>query len=130
MMRNGIYPHPKGYPLVAGLELAGTVSQIGPDVTGLAIGDCVDAFSEDAGAYAEYCAVPTERIFKLPQAVGFDVGAAFYVQALTTWNLLHTVSKTQPGACTSPIANTWASAACAGRVFQGLISVITLSILI
>ena len=97
MMRNGIYPHPKGYPLVAGLELAGTVSQIGPDVRGLAIGDCVDAFSEDAGAYAEYCAVPTERIFKLPQAVGFDVGAAFYVQAMTTWNLLHTVSKTQPG---------------------------------
>jgi len=97
MMRSGIYPHPKGYPLVAGLELAGTVSQIGPDVTGIAIGDRVAAFSEDAGAFAEYCAVPTERLIKLPQGIGFDVGAGFYVQAMTAWNLLHTVSKTQPG---------------------------------
>lgn len=97
MMRSGIYPHSKGYPLVAGLELAGTVSQIGPDVTGIAIGDRVAAFSEDAGAFAEYCAVPTERVIKLPQGMGFDLGAAFYVQAMTAWNLLHTVSKTQPG---------------------------------
>lgn len=97
MMRSGIYPHPKGYPLIAGLELAGTVSQIGPDVSSIAVGDRVAAFSEDAGAFAEYCAVPTERIITLPPDIGFDVGAAFYVQAMTAWSLLHTVSKTRPG---------------------------------
>lgn len=97
MMRTGIYPHPKGYPLVAGLEFAGTVTEVGPDVSGIAVGDRVAAFSEDAGAFAEYCAVPVERIVHLPEGIGFDVGAAFYVQALTAWNLLHKVSVTQPG---------------------------------
>jgi NADPH2:quinone reductase len=29
--------------------------------------------------------------------MGFDIGAAFYVQAMTAWNLLHGVSKTQSG---------------------------------
>lgn len=97
MMRSGIYPHPKGYPLVAGLELAGTVTAIGYGVTDVSVGDRVAAFSEDAGAFAEYCVVPTERIIQLPDSIGFDVGAAFYLQALTAWNLLHTVSKTQNG---------------------------------
>jgi NADPH2:quinone reductase len=97
MMRTGIYPHPKGYPLVAGLELAGTVTALGEGVTGIAVGDRVAAFSEDAGAFAQFCAVPTERVIHLPETMGFDVAAAFYVQALTAWNLLHTVSKTHPG---------------------------------
>ncbi|MFK7880743.1 zinc-binding dehydrogenase [Roseobacter sp.] len=97
MMRTGIYPHPKGYPLVAGLELAGTVTDIGANVIDIAVGDRVTAFSEDAGAFAEYCAVPIERIVRLPDGVAFDVGAAFYVQALTAWNLLHTVSETKLG---------------------------------
>lgn len=97
MMRTGIYPHPKGYPLVAGLELAGTVTALGAEVTGVAIGDRVAAFIEDAGGFAEYCVVPTERIIPLPDGMGFDVAAAFCVQAMTAWNLLHTVSKTAPG---------------------------------
>ena len=97
MMRSGIYPHPKGYPLVAGLELAGTVTAFGEGVTNIAVGDRVAAFSEDAGAFADYCAVPTERVIHLPDAMGFDVAAAFYVQALTAWNLLNGVSTTKPG---------------------------------
>ena len=47
MMRSGIYPHPKGYPLIAGLELAGTVAEVGAGVTGITPGDRVAAFSED-----------------------------------------------------------------------------------
>ena len=97
MMRTGIYPHPKGYPLVAGLELSGTVAAVGPGVKDISVGDRVAAFSEEAGAFAEYCTVPSQRIIHLPDKMGFDVAAAFYVQAMTAWNLLHTVSKTQPG---------------------------------
>lgn len=97
MMRSGIYPHPKGYPLVAGLELSGTVCAVGEGVNDINIGDRVAAFSEDAGAFAQYCAVPAERIIKLPDNMGFDVAAAFYVQTLTAWSLLHTVSTTHAG---------------------------------
>ena len=97
MMRTGIYPHPKGYPLVAGLEPAGIITEVGPGVTGLAVGDRIAAFVEDAGAFAEYCIVPQERAVKLPDEMGLDVGAAFLLQGMTTWNLLHGVSKTNPG---------------------------------
>lgn len=96
MMRIGIYPHPKGYPLVAGLEMSGHVEALGPDVQGIEIGARVAAFSEDAGAFAEYCAVPVERVVALPDAVSLETGAAFYIQAMTAWNLLHTVSTTKP----------------------------------
>jgi NADPH:quinone reductase len=97
MMRRGIYPHPKGYPLVAGIEMAGTVTAIGEGVGGIKVGDRVAAFCEDAGAFAEYCAVPAERLVRIPGDMGFDVAAAFCVQGLTAWHLLHTVSTTSPG---------------------------------
>ena len=97
MMRSGIYPHPKGYPLVAGLEMSGHVHALGPDVESVDIGQRVAAFSEDAGAFAEYCVVPVERVVALPDAVSLETGAAFYIQAMTAWNLLHTVSLTRPG---------------------------------
>ncbi|HZH10622.1 MAG TPA: alcohol dehydrogenase catalytic domain-containing protein, partial [Microvirga sp.] len=66
MMLTGIYPHPKGYPMVAGLELAGVVTELGPGVSGVNVGDRVAAFSENAGAFAEFCAVPAERLVRVP----------------------------------------------------------------
>ncbi|MEM1161301.1 MAG: zinc-binding dehydrogenase [Pseudomonadota bacterium] len=97
MMRSGIYPHPKGYPLVAGLEMAGTVESVGENVDTSWVGQRVAAFSEDAGAFAEACAVPEERLVRIPDGVSLDTGAAFYVQGLTAWNLLHGVSETKAG---------------------------------
>ncbi|MDP2079890.1 zinc-binding dehydrogenase [Pseudotabrizicola sp.] len=97
MMRKGVYPHPKGYPLVAGLELSGVVEVCGEGVTGFAPGDRVAGFSENAGGFAAFCAVPQERLIRLPDAMSFDAGAAFYIQSLTAWHLLHTVSKTKAG---------------------------------
>jgi len=97
MMRTGIYPHPKGYPMVAGLEMAGTIAAVGAGVEGFAAGDRVAAFSETAGAFAELCTAPVERLVRLPGDVSFETGAAFYVQALTAWNLLHGVADTRAG---------------------------------
>jgi NADPH:quinone reductase len=97
MMRRGIYPHPKGYPLVAGIEMSGVVAALGPYVTSFAVGDRVAGFCEEAGGFAEFCCVPTRHLTKIPASIGLDVAAAFYVQALTAWHLLHTVSKTNRG---------------------------------
>ncbi|MDF1776029.1 MAG: zinc-binding dehydrogenase [Rhizobiaceae bacterium] len=97
MMRRGIYPHPKGYPLAAGIELSGTVYSVGEGVTHLKPGDRVAAFCEEAGAFAELCLIDKKRLVKIPDAMGFDVAAAFFVQGLTAWHLLHTVSTTRPG---------------------------------
>jgi NADPH:quinone reductase len=97
MIAKGTYPHPKGYPLVGGLEVSGRIAAIGPDVDGFAAGERVAAFLEDAGGFADRCVVPVERLIRVPPAMGLDVAAAFPIQALTSWHLLHTVSTTRPG---------------------------------
>lgn len=97
MMRTGVYPHPKGYPLIAGLEIAGRVIGVGEGVADFQPGDRVAGFSEEAGGFAEQCLLPAERAIRVPQAIGLDVAAGFYVQALTAWSMLHVVSETGPG---------------------------------
>jgi NADPH2:quinone reductase len=97
MMRRGTYPHPKGYPLVAGIELSGEVIGLGAGVADWKVGDRVAAFCEEAGAFAEQCVVPVERLVRIPDAMSLDVAAAFLIQGLTAWHLLHTVSKTSEG---------------------------------
>jgi NADPH2:quinone reductase len=97
MIWRGTYPHPKGFPMVAGLEISGRVAAVWPDVADVRVGDRVAAFLEDGGGFAEFCIVPAERIIPLPDAIPFDVAAAFPVQALTAWHMLHTVSTTRAG---------------------------------
>lgn len=97
MMLNGSYPHPKGYPIVAGLEISGTIAAVGPGVGSLHVGDRVAAFSEEAGGFAERCVVPQERAIRIPDGMSLDVAASFPIQALTAWSMLHVVSRTAPG---------------------------------
>jgi len=97
MIAKGTYPHPKGYPIVAGLEISGRIAALGPDVRGVAVGDRVAAFSEEAGGFAERCVVPAERLARIPDAMSLQVAATFPIQALTAWHMLHNVSVTRPG---------------------------------
>ena len=43
-VRMGIYPHAMSYPMVLGFEVSGTVSALGPGVTGVKVGDRVATF--------------------------------------------------------------------------------------
>lgn len=97
MMAKGVYPHPKGYPLVMGLEPSGRIVEIGAGVEGFAVGDRVAAFSENAGAFADRIVVPVERLLRIPETMTLAVAAAFPIQGLTAWHLLHNVSVTEPG---------------------------------
>jgi NADPH2:quinone reductase len=97
MIASGSYPHPKGYPLVMGLEPSGRVAEIGAGVEGVRVGDRVAAFCEEAGAFADRVVVPAERLVAIPDEMGLDVAAAFPLQGLTAWHLLHNVSATKPG---------------------------------
>jgi NADPH2:quinone reductase len=53
--RTGLYPQPR--PFIPGMEAAGVVEAVGPDVTEVAIGDRV-AYAMQPGAYAEYAIAP------------------------------------------------------------------------
>jgi NADPH2:quinone reductase len=97
MIANGSYPHPKGYPLVMGLEPSGRIVELGEGVAGFAVGDRVAAFSENAGAFADRVILPAERLIRIPDAMELELAAAFPIQGLTAWHLLHNVSATRPG---------------------------------
>jgi NADPH:quinone reductase len=84
--REGRYKAP--LPLVLGQEAAGVVSAVGADVHGLAVGDPV-AYTSVIGSYAEYAAVPADRLVKIPAGVGEREAAAAMLQGLTAHYLSH-----------------------------------------
>src|SRR5579863_1654108 len=61
MQRQGFYPPPPGAPPYPGLECSGTISAVGPDVTGWQPGDAVCALLA-GGGYAEKVAVPVGQL--------------------------------------------------------------------
>ena len=78
--RSGLYQIP--LPSTLGLEAAGTVVETGANVTRLNIGDRV-AYTNVAGAYAEFAAVPADKLVLIPGGVSFDQGAAAMLQGCT-----------------------------------------------
>jgi NADPH2:quinone reductase len=82
-------------PDTPGLEASGVVDAVGPRTPGLEVGQRV-AFMHRR-TYAEQVVVPVEQIMLLPDEIGFEQGAAFPVQALTAYHLLHTAHQLEPG---------------------------------
>ena len=78
--RSGLYQVP--LPTTLGLEAAGTVEEIGDNVSNFQIGDRV-AYTSVAGAYAEYSSVPEEKLVSLSDGVSFNEGAAAMLQGCT-----------------------------------------------
>jgi NADPH2:quinone reductase len=78
--RTGAY---KGsFPLTLGVEGAGTVAAVGDGVTIIRVGDRVASVNM-AGSYAEYAAVPVDKLVPLPDGVSFAQGAAAMLQGMT-----------------------------------------------
>src|SRR5437016_13026166 len=65
--RSGLYPVP--LPSGLGLEAAGIVESLGPNVSTLNVGDRVGYCSGPLGAYAEMNNVPASRLVKLPAGI-------------------------------------------------------------
>lgn len=92
--RTGLYPRP--LPYVAGLEGAGTVEAVGPDVTDLRAGDRV-AWASVPGSYAEKLLAPQALLVRIPDAVSDELAAAAMLQGMTAHYLVHATRATQPG---------------------------------
>jgi NADPH2:quinone reductase len=96
-IRTGIYPHPFTYPLVLGFEISGTVSKLGPNVSGLKVGDRVATFVEKGGGYAQKAVAPANIVMRLPDTISLEVGATLPIQPLTGYHMLYTVHSLKPG---------------------------------
>lgn len=93
--RRGIYPI--DLPSGLGMEGAGTVSAIGAGVTDLAVGDRVATFGPRRGAYATTRNLPAASLFKLPDAIDFDVAAAALLKGCTAEFLAERAASVRPG---------------------------------
>jgi NADPH2:quinone reductase len=84
--REGRYKAP--LPFVLGQEGAGVVSAVGSDVRDVAIRERV-AYTGVLGSYAEYAAVPADRLVKIPDGVSEREAAAAMLQGITAQYLAH-----------------------------------------
>jgi NADPH2:quinone reductase len=79
------------------MEASGTVTAVGPGVTGLAVGDRVAYATAPIGAYATERVIAANRVVKLPDNIDFNTGAAMMLQGMTAQYLLRRTYKVQPG---------------------------------
>ena len=79
-------------PLVLGQEAAGVVSALGSDlpkdVRAFSVGDAV-AYTMTLGSYAEYAAVPADRLVKIPAGVSEREAAGAMLQGMTAHYLAY-----------------------------------------
>ncbi|WP_426230397.1 NADP-dependent oxidoreductase [Pararhizobium sp. DWP3-4] len=85
---NSVLPQP--LPLTLGSDLAGTVVQLGPDVTAFAVGDEIFGVTNPrfTNAYAQYALADANMISKKPGILSFVEAASVPVVASTAWQML------------------------------------------
>ena len=94
MRRSGNYPGPD-LPSSMGLEAAGTIAEVGSDVTGLSVGQRVMAMGP--GGQAEYVAVNANFVFPYPETVNPVEAGGMPIVFLTSYHLLKTRGHLEPG---------------------------------
>ncbi|MEK6280099.1 MAG: quinone oxidoreductase [Acidobacteriota bacterium] len=92
--REGRYPAPA--PFTVGQEGSGVVRAVGSEVKDLKVGDRV-AYTGVLGSYAEYAAVPADRLVKIPSGLDFNQAAAAMLQGMTAHYLSHSTYAIKPG---------------------------------
>jgi NADPH:quinone reductase-like Zn-dependent oxidoreductase len=124
VQRNGWYALP-GFtlPHIAGMDVAGTVSAVGSEVTRVAVGDRVvvdpslsevpegskysgmgDLYGDlgviggtVAGGYAERCLAPESHLHHIPDAMSWHEAVVFPTAWLTAWHAVVTVGQIRAG---------------------------------
>ncbi len=76
------------FPDTPGMEAAGVIEAVAPNVRGLTPGMRVMYIG--MGAFAEYTLIRQSRVMVLPDSMSFEQGATFPIAAVTAWHLLHT----------------------------------------
>jgi NADPH2:quinone reductase len=96
LQRRGQYPPPPGASDIPGLEVAGTVVEVGPAVTRWRVGDRVCALVS-GGGYAEYCVAPGPQCLPIPENVDVVRAAAIPETFFTVWTNLFQRGALRPG---------------------------------
>ena len=87
LSRMGLYPGAPSPPFTPGMEVSGTIDQLGPDVDGFKIGDRVVG-SGTNGGYSTHTIANSKGIFKIPDKISFEVAAAFPAVYFTSYLMI------------------------------------------
>jgi NADPH:quinone reductase-like Zn-dependent oxidoreductase len=74
---------PATFPSGQGTDLAGVVTALGPDVTGVAVGDEVAGWVDTRSSQAEYAVALASNVVPKPASVPWDVAGAIQVAGFT-----------------------------------------------
>lgn len=88
---------PSPTPVTPGWDIAGTISAMGPGVTGWKVGDPVMGFFEAVGGYAQYAAISADMIARKPRKMTYEQAAGVPLVAVTAYLALVDVAKVQKG---------------------------------
>ncbi len=94
--RSGLYPL-DGLPAVPGMEGAGVVEEVGPDVEGFRVGDRVAYAGGPIGSYAQRRLMPAARLVRLPDTIDDRRAAALMLKGLTARYLVRRCYQVKPG---------------------------------
>ena len=93
VIRSGALHHlfPATFPSGQGSDLAGVVAELGPGVSGFAVGDEVIGFSMRRSSHAEYVAVPANQLTPRPAKVPWEVAGSLFVAGVTAYAAVRAV---------------------------------------
>jgi putative PIG3 family NAD(P)H quinone oxidoreductase len=94
--RQGTYPPPKGATDIPGLEIAGEVAAVGPDVKRWKLGDKVCALVV-GGGYAQYCLAYETHALPVPPQLSMIEAAAIPETFFTCWVNMFMRATVKPG---------------------------------
>jgi len=96
LMRRGIHAV-RSLPAGIGLESAGVIDAVGPDVSDFKVGDRVAYAGMPEGSYAEERVVPVARLLALPDGIDERTAASMMIRGMTARSLLFDAYKVRPG---------------------------------
>jgi NADPH:quinone reductase-like Zn-dependent oxidoreductase len=87
LARKGLYPDSPPLPAVVGYEVAGSVAAVGAGVESVAVGDPVIALTR-FGGYSSHVVAPEIAVYKRPDGMSAEDGAAIPVNYLTAFQMM------------------------------------------
>ncbi|CAM2905100.1 NADPH:quinone oxidoreductase family protein [Paenibacillus sediminis] len=83
-------------PFIPGLDVSGTIVQVGSDVREFEAGQRVIAFPSD-GSYAQYVVADSILTYRLPDQIDLEMAAAIPIVSFTSYKLLTDIGRLIPG---------------------------------
>src|SRR5262249_41931698 len=96
LMRRGVHAV-KSLPSGIGLESAGVIDAVGPDVSGFSVGARVPCAAMREGFYPDSRRVRAARVTPWPAGIDERTAASMMIRGMTARCLLHDTYKVRPG---------------------------------